>query len=142
MGDRCYSTVICSVKDQATFEALGYRCEAAEAVTFEGENIPNVLVMVAPEASQGNYDELTGLKGVPFLVSNAASPGAFGDHLMASDGKEWSYAEALWESNYPAVRVKPEGEILSEDLKSATDYWRIYYAALEAFKEHATQPLA
>jgi len=140
MGDRSYSTVICAEKDQAIFEILGYRCDNAQAVTFDGETIPDVLVMVNPEANQGNYDKLTKLQGVPFLVSNTACPGAFGDHLLASDGKEWSYAEALWESSYPAVRVRPDGQILSEDLKNAAEYWRVYYSTLKAFKKRA-QPL-
>jgi len=142
MSDRCSSTLICAKSDAATFESMGYRPDTAQAVAFNGGNIPDVVVMVEPEATGGHYDELTRLKGVPFLVSNTACPGAFGDHLLASDGREWSYAEALWESNYPAVRVTPDGLISSEDLNTAAGYWRVYHAALEAFKARVGKPVA
>jgi hypothetical protein len=63
---------------------------------------PNALVVtmrcsVDEEAAGGNYDELTVLKGVPFLVSNTGCSGVYGDHLVVSDGENFSYTEALHE---------------------------------------------
>src|SRR5260370_34664298 len=65
--------------------------------------------MVDEQANYGHYDELTALTGIPFLVCGGACPGAYGDHLIVSDGKEWHHSEALHESNYPAVRVEYGG---------------------------------
>jgi hypothetical protein len=60
--------------------------------------------MVDTEPNSDHHVELTSLKGVPFVVSNTTRPGAFEEHLVASDGNEWSYTETLSESSYPAVR--------------------------------------
>src|SRR5260370_38414213 len=93
--------------------------------------------MVDREADNGNYDALFKLEGVPFLVSNGGNPGAFGDHLLASDGNEWCYAESLAESNYPAVRVGPDGKVSPGDLDTAAQYWRIYLPPLQTFRTRA-----
>jgi hypothetical protein len=74
---------------------------------------------------------------VPFLVSNTGCRGVFGDHLLASDGENWSYVESLPESNYPAVRVNRDGGISNEDMKNAHMYWQVYAKTLEAFKQRA-----
>ena len=95
-------------------------------------------VMIDEEAAGGHYDELTTLSEVPFLVSNGACLGAFGDHLMASDGRQWSYVDALNESNYPAVRVNRDGSVSGEDIQNACRYWRLYEAALDAFKKRVS----
>ena len=137
MSDRCHSTLICAAGDQAIFAGMGYKPETAQAMTFDGEEIPNVMTMVDPEADNGNHDALIKLEGLPFLVSNGGNPGAFGDHLLVSDGNEWCYTESLAESNYPAVRVGPDGRVSPGDLDTAAQYWRIYLAALQAFRERA-----
>ena len=85
---------------------MGYRLEESQALSVDGNKIPGAVVMVDEEANNGNYDELTALTGIPFLVCNGSCPGAYGDHLIASDGKKWHYSEAPHESNYPAARVE------------------------------------
>ena len=83
MADRCYSTLICANSDQNIFQEMGYKADESQAMTVNGEEIPGVRVMIDEEAAGGHYDELTALKGVPFLVSNTGCGGVFGDHLMA-----------------------------------------------------------
>ena len=140
MADRCFSTLICAKTDQNTFQGMGYKADESQALTVDGAEIPDVEVMIDEEAAGGHYDELTALKGVPFLVSNTGCRGAFGDHLLASDGENWSYVESLHESNYPAVRVNRDGGISNEDIENALRYWQVYTATLEAFKQRAAQP--
>ncbi len=140
MADRCFSTLICAKTDQDTFQEMGYKADESQALTVDGEELPGVQVMIDEEAAGGHYDELTALKGVPFLVSNTGCSGVFGDHLLASDGENWSYVESLHESNYPAVRVNPDGGIADEDMENGRRYWQVYTAALEAFKRRATPP--
>jgi len=136
MADRCFSTLICARADRPILEKLGYKADDSQ-VTVDGNEIPDVQVMVDEQAPGGNYDELTALKGIPFLVSNTGCSGAYGDHLVVSDGENSSYSEALHESNYPAVRVNRDGVISKEDMENARQYWRVYAAALEAFKRRA-----
>ena len=140
MADRCFSTLICAKTDQNTFQEMGYKADESQALTVDGEEIPDVQVMIDEEAAGGHYDELTALKGVPFLVSNTGCRGVFGDHLLASDGENWSYVESLHESNYPAVRVNRDGGISDEDMENAHRYWQVYTATLEAFKQRAIPP--
>jgi len=140
VADRCFSTLICAKADQNLFGKMGYKTDESQALTVDGDEMPDVQVMVDEEAAGGNYDELTALKGVPFLVSNTGCRGAFGDHLLVSDGENWSYAESLNESNYPAVRVNRDGGVSDEDLENAQKYWQVYAAALEAFKRRAAPP--
>lgn len=137
MADRCYSTLICAKADHDIFERMGYKADESQALTVDGDEMPDVQVMVDEEAAGGNYSELTTLKGVPFLVSNTGCRGAFGDHLLASDGENWSYVESLHESNHPAVRVNRDGGISDEDMGNALKYWQVYTATLEAFKQRA-----
>lgn len=137
MADRCTSTAICSKADQKTFETLGYRFDPSQVLNIDGEEISNAIIMIDEQAAGGHYDELTALKNVPFIVSNSARPGVFGDHLLTSDGTEWAYTEALAESNYPAVRVNPGGEVLSADLATARSYWQVYARAIKAFEKRA-----
>ena len=137
MADRCFSTLICARADQHLFERLGYKAAESQALTVDGDEISGVQVMVDEEAAGGNYDEMIALRGVPFLVSNTGCRGAFGDHLVVSDGENWSYAESLHESNYPAVRVNRDGSVSNEDLKNAQRYWQVYATALKAFKRRA-----
>jgi hypothetical protein len=47
---------------------------------------------------------------------------------------EWCYAEALHESNYPAVRVEREGVIQQTAVEEATKYWCVYKSAVAAIK--------
>ena len=135
MADRCYSTLICAKSDQNIFQEMGYKADESQALAVDGEEMPDVQVMIDEEAAGGHYDELTAIKGVPFLVSNTGCGGVFGDHLMASDGENSSYVESLFESNYPAVRVNQDGGISPEDIENAHGYWQVYIAALEKFKQ-------
>ncbi len=140
MADRCYSTLICAKTDQNIFQEMGYKADESQALAVDGEEMPDVQVMIDEEAAGGHYDELTTLKGVPFLVSNTGWGGVFGDHLMASDGENWSYTESLHESNYPAVRVNQDGGISPQDMENAYGYWQVYAATLEAFKRRVIPP--
>ncbi len=111
MGDRCYSTLVCSERDRNLFEKMGYGLEESKALSADGKEIPSAIVMVDEQANNGHYDELTTLTGAAFLACNGSCPGAYGDHLIVSDGKEWHYCEALHESSYPAVRVEFGGVV-------------------------------
>jgi hypothetical protein len=137
MGDRCYSTIVCADPDKDVFEKLGYRLEESQALSANGNEIPGAVVMVDEEANNGNYDELTALIGIPFLVCNGCCRGAYGDHLIVSDGKGWHYSEALHESNYPAVRVEFGGVIRDSEVDEAREYWKVYESALAAIKRAA-----
>jgi hypothetical protein len=111
MADRCTSTLISASRDRQVFERLGYQPHSVEPLDIDGDRIPGVIVMIDEQAAGGHYVELTALKDVPFIVANTACRGVFEDHLLASDGREWAYAEALAESRYPAVRVGRDGTV-------------------------------
>ncbi len=132
MSDRFYSTLVCAKRDKDIFEKMGYRVKESQALSEDGNEIPGAVVMVDEEASNGHFDELTALTDIPFLVCNGSRPGAYGDHLIVSNGKEWHYSEALHESNYPAVRVEFGGVIRSSEMNDASNYWRVYSAAVAA----------
>jgi hypothetical protein len=132
MSDRCYSTLVCAERDEDIFEKMGYRIQESQALTLDGDEIPGAVVMMNTEADNGSYDELIAMTGVPFLASSGSCPGAYGDHLIVSDGKEWHYSEALHESNYPAVRVESGGVIQSSEVDDARKYWTVYSAAVAA----------
>lgn len=136
MSDRCYSTLVCAERDCDVFEKLGYRLDESQALSVEGDEIPGAVVIVDDQAGNGHYDELTELTGIPFLACNGSCPGAYGDHLIVSDGNEWHYSEALHESNYPAVRVGPSGMIQASEMEDAKKYWAVYSAAVAAISRH------
>lgn len=138
MGDRCYSTLVCAKQDKEIFEKMGYRLEELKALSADGTEMPGAVVMADEEAKNGHYDELTALTDVPFLVCNGSCPGAFGDHLIVSDGKKWHYSEALHESSYPAVRVESGGVIQDSELDDSREYWIVYSAAVAAIKKTAS----
>jgi hypothetical protein len=137
MGDRCYSTLVCAERDKDVFEKMGYRLEESQALSADGNEIPGAVVMVDEGANNGNYEELTSLTGIPFLVCGSSCPGAYGDHLIVSDCKERHYSEALHESNYPAVRVEFGGLIRAPELDDARKYWNVYSTAVAAIKRAA-----
>jgi len=137
MGERCYSTLICAERDKDIFEKIGYRLEESKALSADGREIPGAVVMVDEQANYGHYDELTALTGIPFLACGSACPGAYGDHLIVSDDKEWHHSEALHESNYPAVRVEFGGVIRDSEVDDARKYWRVYSTAVAAIKKAA-----
>jgi len=116
---------------------MGYRLEESKALSADGNEIPGAVVMLDEQANYGNYDELTALIGIPFLVCGGSCPGAYGDHLIVSDGKDWHYSEALHESNYPAVRVEYGGVIRDSEVDDARKYWMVYSAAMAAIKRAA-----
>jgi hypothetical protein len=132
MSDRCYSALICAERDKDVFEKMGYRADESQALSVDGNEIRGAVVMVDEEANSGHYDDLTTLTGVPFLVCNGSCPGAYGDHLIVSDGQEWHYSEALHESNYPAVRVEPGGIVQHSEVDDARKYWMVHSAAVAA----------
>lgn len=135
MSDRCSSTVRCCVIDLEFFQRLGYRLEKAEAPGFEGNEIAGAVVTTDAGAAGGHYDDLTAMKGIPFIARNTACPGVWGDHMIASDGHGWVYVETLAESNYPAARLNPAGEFLPADPATARSYWQVYDQALKVFEE-------
>src|SRR4029077_12772672 len=132
MSDRCYSTLVCAERDKDNFEKMGYRLEESQALSADGDEIPCAVVMVDEEANNGHYDELTALTAMPFMACNGSCPGAYGDHLIVSDGKEWHYCEALHESNYPAVRGEVGGGIQRSEAAHERKYWTVYSAAVAA----------
>lgn len=134
MGDRCYSTLVCAERDKDVFEKMGYRFDESKALSADGNEIPGAVVMVDEQANYGHYDELTALMGIPFLACGGSCPGAYGDHLIVSDGKKWHHSEALHESNYPAVRVEFGGVIRGSELDDARKYWNVYSSAVPAIK--------
>jgi hypothetical protein len=118
---------------------MGYRFEDAQALTADGDEIPGAVIMVDEQAKSGHYDELTTLTGIPFLVCNGSCPGAYGDHLIVSNGEKWHYSEALHESNYPAVRVEPGGVIQNSEVDDASKYWTVYSIAVAAIRRDASR---
>jgi hypothetical protein len=139
VSDRCSSTILCASADQEAFEALGYRLGDAKARGFDGEEVPGAVIMIDHDAPGGHYDELIAMKGTAFVAHNTACPGVWGDHRIASDGRAVAYAEALHESNYPAIRVNPEEGILEDDLNAARSYWQVYANAMKTITEQAEQ---
>ena len=135
MGDRCYSMLVCAERDKDVFEKMGFRLAESRALSADGTEIPGAIVMVDEDADNGHYDELTALRGVPFLACNGSCPDAFGDHLIVSDGRGWHYSEALRESNYPAVRVEPSGVIRDSEIDDAGKYWTVYSAAVAEIRK-------
>jgi len=138
MGDRCYSTLVCTDRDKNIFQKMGYRIEESTAMSFDGNELPGAVVMVDEEANGGHYDELIALTGVPFWACNGSCPGAYGDHLIVSDGQEWHYSEALHESNYPAVRVEPGGIVQQAEVDDARRYWIVYSKAIGVIRASVT----
>jgi len=116
---------------------MGYRLDESQALSADGNEMPGAVVMVDEQANYGHYDELTALTGIPFLVCGSSCPGAYGDHLIVSDGKEWHHSEALHESNYPAVRVEFGGVIRGSELDDARKYWNVYSMAVAAIERAA-----
>jgi hypothetical protein len=137
MGDRCCSTLSCAERDKDVFEKMGYRLEELQALPADGNEIPGAVVMVDEEANYGPSDELTALTGIPFLVCGGSCPGAYGDHLIVSDGKKWHHSEALHESIYPAVRVEYGGVIQDSEVDDARKYSMVYSTAVAAIKRAA-----
>lgn len=58
MGDRCYSTLICSERDKDLFEKMGFRLEESKALSADGVEIPGAVVMVDEQASNGSPEEV------------------------------------------------------------------------------------
>jgi hypothetical protein len=62
----------CAERDKDVFEKMGYRLEESKALAADGKEIAAAVVMLDEEASTANYDELTALTGIPFLVCNSS----------------------------------------------------------------------
>jgi hypothetical protein len=139
MGDRCYATVVCAERDKDVFEKMGYTLEESKPRAVDGAEIPGAVVMVDEQANYGDHDELTALKDTPFWACSDPCPGAFGAELIVSDGNEWRCCEALHESNYPAVRVEPDGTVRASEIDDARAYWIVYAAALAGIKRASSK---
>jgi len=139
MGERCYSTLVCAKQDKDVFEKMGYRLEESKPLSADGKEIPGAVAMAEEQANYGHYDELTALTGIPFLACGSSCPGAYGDHFIVSDGKEWHHSEALHESNHPAVCVEFGGVIHASEIEDAKKYWAVYSAAVAAIARHASK---
>lgn len=61
--------------------------------------------------------------------------------MLASDGKEWACAEALCDSQFPAVRANREGGVSGADLADTRSYWQVYDRAIREFGQRV-QPAA
>jgi hypothetical protein len=140
VSEQCCSTLVCAERDRHVFEKIGYKLQESQAQSVDGDEIQGAVVMVAEEAHNGNYDELTSFTGIPFIVCNGSRPGAFGDHLIVSDGKEWHYSEALHESNFPAVRVESGGIVRHSEVDDARKYWRVYESAVAVIRASRNLP--
>ncbi len=109
MGDRCCSTLICAERDKDVFEKMGYRLEESQALPADGNEIPGAVVMVDEQANNANYDELTALTGIPFLVCNGSCPGAYGDHLLVFDGRDGTTPMLYMRATIPLFESNSEG---------------------------------
>ena len=46
MADRCFSTLICAKADQNIFEKMGYKTDESQALSVDGDEMPDVQGMV------------------------------------------------------------------------------------------------
>lgn len=111
--------------------------ECNSCFDVDGNETSNSIVMADREAVGGHYEERTTLIGTPFLVCNGARHGVYGDPLLASDGKDCCYVDALHESSYPAVRVEPSGVIAWSEVEGGRKYWGVYGAASPQLSKEA-----
>lgn len=120
MGDRAYAEVICSAKDVAVFEELGF----GEEKYWKG--LPKgVSFLVDQEANYGNSSSLRELaeRGYVFIAQHDAG-GEYDAARLVSDGKHFSEVDAMVHEPRPCVAVNANGFVDKKQLHAVRKYWR------------------
>jgi hypothetical protein len=120
MGDRAYAQVVCSAKDVAAFEELGFGEEEYWKSLPEG-----VAFLVDQEANYGNSSPLRELaeKGYVFIAQHDAG-GEYDAARPVSDGKTFSEVDAMVHQPRPCVAVNANGFVDKKQLQAVRKYWR------------------
>ncbi len=120
MGDRAYAEVICSAKDVAVFEELGFGEEESWKGLPEG-----VSFLVDQEANYGNSSSLRELaeRGYVFIAQHDAG-GEYDAARLVSDGKSFSKVDAMVHEPRPCVAVNANGFVDKKQLQAVRKYWR------------------
>ena len=120
MGDRAYAQVVCSAKDVAVFEELGFGEEEYWKSLPEG-----VAFLVDQEANYGNSSPLRELagKGYVFIAQHDAG-GDYDAARLVSDGKTFSEVDAMVHEPRPCVAVNANGFVDKKQLQAVRKYWR------------------
>ena len=120
MGDRAYAQVLCSAKDVALFEELGF----VEEEYWMG--LPErVLFLVDQEANYGHASSLRELaeRGYVFIAQHDAG-GEYDAARLVSDGKTFSEVDAMVHEPRPCVAVNANGFVDKKQLQAVRKYWR------------------
>ena len=120
MGDRTYAQVVCSAKDVAVFEVLGFGEEEYWKSLPEG-----VAFLVDQEANYGNSSPLRELaeRGYVFIAQHDAG-GEYDAARLVSDGKTFSEVDAMVHEPRPCVAVSANGFVDKKQLQAVRKYWR------------------
>ena len=120
MGDRAYAQVVCSAKEVAVFEELGFGEEEYWKGLPEG-----VSFLVDQEANYGHSSSLRELaeKGYVFIAQHDAG-GEYDAARLASDGKTFSEVDAMVHEPRPCVTVNANGFVDKKQLQAVRKYWR------------------
>ena len=120
MGDRAYAEVICSAKDVAAFEELGFGEEEYWKSLPEG-----VAFLVDQEANYGNSSPLRELaeRGYVFIAQHDAG-GEYDAARLVSDGNTFSEVDAMVHEPRPCVAVNANGFVDKKQLQAVRKYWR------------------
>jgi hypothetical protein len=120
MGDRAHAEVICSAKDVAAFEELGFGEEKYWKGLPEG-----VSFLVDHEANYGNSSALQGLaeRGYVFIAQHDAG-GEYDAARLVSDGNTFSEVDAMVHEPRPCVAVNANGFVDKKQLQAVRKYWR------------------
>ena len=120
MGDRAYAQVVCSAKDVAVFEELGF----GEEECWKG--LPErVSFLVDQEANYGNSSSLRELaeRGYVFIAQHDAG-GEYDAARLVSDGESFSEVDAMVHEPRPCVAVNANGFVDKKQLQAVRKYWR------------------
>jgi hypothetical protein len=120
MGDRAYAQVVCSAKDVAVFEELGFGEEEYWKSLPEG-----VAFLVDQEANYGNSFPLSELaeRGYVFIAQHDAG-GEYDAARLVSDGKTFSEVDAMVHEPRPCEAVNANGFVDKKQLQAVRKYWR------------------
>ena len=120
MGDRAYAQVVCSAKDVAAFEELGFGEEEYWKGLPEG-----VSFLVDQEANYGNSSSLRELaeRGYVFIAQHDAG-GDYDAARLVSDGKAFCEVDAMVHEPRPCVAVDADGCVDKKQLQAVRKYWR------------------
>jgi hypothetical protein len=120
MGDRAYAQVICSTKDVAAFEELGFGEEQYWRELSEG-----VSFLVDEEANYGHSSSLGELaeKGYVFIAQHDAGA-EYDAARLVSDGKAFFEVAAMVHEARPCVAVNASGFVDKKQLQAVRKYWR------------------